>query len=148
MQRIISDLGVVFQKDSFIFNVVAGIIAWLSPSLELLLLLYGLTTLDWMLDVRQFFKNDSPKIDLWAKVTRPTIEKITLYTVMALAVFATQQHLFKQLVPLYTIIMAVPISAELVSICTTVEKNTGIKVVTRIHELFNSFFGGKSNGQS
>ena len=40
--------------------------------------------------------------------------------------------------------MTVPVSAELLSIATTVERNTGIKVVSKLQDIFNSFFGSKS----
>lgn len=143
MTRVFDELLAVFQKDNFIFTLLGGILAWISPAAELLFLLYGLTVLDWCLDIRQFFKDESPKIDLWAKVTRPAIEKLCYYTALAVAVFATQLHLFKDSIPLYTVMMAIPISAELISVATTVERNTNIKVVSKLQEIFNSFIGSK-----
>lgn len=141
--QILDDIANIFEGKNVWIHLVTAFIVWLYPSLELLFLLYGLTTLDWLLDVRQFFKSNSPKIDLWAKITKPCIEKLLYYTAFAMAVFATQQHLFKDSLPVYVVMMSIPVSAELLSIATTVEQNTGIKVVTKIQEIFSGFFGSK-----
>jgi len=145
--QILSDVTSVFEKQNIWVHLITALIVWLSPSLELLFLLYGITVIDWGLDVNQFFKDQSPKIALWANTTKPCVEKLLYYTTLAIAVFATEQHLFKNSIPLYTIMMGIPISAELLSIAKTVEENTGIKVVSRLQDLFNSFFRSKEKGE-
>lgn len=144
MIRIVDELAAVFHKDNFLFALLSAILAWISPALELIVLLYALATVDWILDIRTFLKDKSPKIELWRSITRPTIEKLFLYSVLALSTYAVQRHLFYDSIPLYVIVMTVPISGELISITKTVEEGTGIRVVSKIQELFNNFLGTKS----
>lgn len=144
MTRILNELSTVFHKDNFIFNLLAALVVWISPALELIFLLYFLVVLDWMLDICNFMKSDAPKVELWKSITKPMTEKLLLFSTLAVASFAVEVHLFKNAIPLYMVVMGVPISGELISITKTVEAHTGIKVVSKIQEIFNSFFGSKS----
>jgi hypothetical protein len=140
--KMVSDILAVFDRQNAWMAILAAIITWFSPAVELLLLLYGLTVLDWMLDVHMFIKNKECRKELWPTVTRPTIEKLALYSAFALAVHATQLHLIKSGFDIYRILMITPIAAELLSITKSVEANTGIQLVTRVQDVINGFFSG------
>lgn len=131
----------VSTKEGIIINLLVALLAWLSPALELVILLYGLTLFDWILDSYLYLlKNKQPLSELWEKVTKPVVTKLIFYSVLALSVHAVQTHLFKTTVPAYQILMGIPISAELISIATTVEQKTDVKVITKIQEIFDNFF--------
>src|SRR5690554_3433294 len=134
----LSNIASVFTKEGVLFQLIVLFMSWLSPALELMYLLYFLTVLDWILDVAGYFRTGREKGDLWPKITQPVISKLIYYSVFAIALHATQAHLFKDSISLYKILMVVPISAELLSIAKTVEVNTGIKVVSRIVDIFDS----------
>lgn len=130
----------VSTKEGIIINLLVMILAWLSPALELVILLYGLTLFDWMLDSYLYLIRDRKDLrGFWDNVTKPVVTKIIFYSILALSVHSVQMHLFKTTVPAYQVIMGIPISAELLSIATTVEKKTDLKIITKIQEIFNSF---------
>lgn len=124
-------------------KVLAVLIAWLAPSLELIALVYFLITIDWLLDLWRWRTLKGGKDDLWKKVNNPTAVKFIAYSALALSVHAVQTHLVKGVFDMYKFVMVIPIAAELLSIGKVVEEATGINIVNRIQGAIDSFIGIK-----
>jgi len=139
----IDNIAAVFQKESFWSNLIALFIAWITPAAELAFLLYGLVTVDWLMDTYLYLKANKSKSELWPTVTRVCVEKLVWYSALAFTAHALQMHFFKDSFPIYKYTMFIPISAEFISITKTVEAQTGVKLVTRIQELIDGWFPNK-----
>lgn len=141
----LGDTTTINSKETAVAGIFGTFIAWVTPALELWLLVLFLTALDWVLDMWHKYRETKSGKVLWEEVTKPMISKLIYYLVLALALHSVQLHMVKDTMPLYTIIMAIPVTAELMSVVKTVEDNTSLKVLTKLQELINSFSNKKQN---
>lgn len=134
------DITALMGSEGTWIKILAVIIAWLAPSLELILLVYGLILIDWILDAWRWRRLGGNKLDLWDKVNSPMVVKFISYSALALSVHAVQQHLVKDMFNMYQLVMIAPVAAELISISKVVEEATGVNVVNRVQSAIDSLF--------
>lgn len=134
-----------FLTSSIVTKILVFISAFFAPAKELYLLLLFLVVLDWMVDVSFFiFKKDVRDTKkIWDDITKVSITKIIMYSILMLSLNSVQIYLIKDLADFYKIIMAVPILAELLGITQNVEKSTGISITAEIKNIFDKIFHKK-----
>lgn len=134
-----------FLTSSFVTKILIFISTFFAPAKELYLLLLFLVLLDWVIDVGVwiFNKEIREKKHIWNDITKVSITKIIMYSVLMLSLNAVQIYLIKDLADFYKLIMAVPILAELLGITQTVESSTGISITDEIKGFFNRIFQKK-----
>jgi|SRR5690625_1683131 len=139
---ILNNMLAFINESHWLFKLVLSILLWFSPALELLFLLVGLISVEYLFGVIRVVKESSMyklKPLLWAQ-TKMFCTKLMFYSVMALVVNAVQIHLIKESVELYRLVMAIPVLGETFTILTEVERKTGMKVMTSVKRILKNVF--------
>lgn len=133
-----------FTESGWITKILAIFILWLSPALELFLLLIALISIDYLLETYKIWrrpnKRTSIKHKLWAN-SKIFVTKLIFYSIMVLVLNALQVHLVKEVFEIYRWVIAIPIIGESFSILATIEKYTGMSLVKGVKSVFTSIFG-------
>ena len=126
---------------NWITKLVAVILLWITPALELLLLLLAVVALDYILDVWNIYKYSKGDIrdEIWAQTKRFGV-KLIYYTILSILLNGLQVHLIGADFDLYRWFMAVPILGESVGVIATIEKKTGIKLIDSFKDLVKNIF--------
>ncbi|WP_164108260.1 MULTISPECIES: hypothetical protein [Sphingobacterium] len=133
-----------FITSSFVTKLLLFISAFFAPVWELYILLMFLVIVDYLIDLGVWMLKEWKSKRCW-EITQPFVIKVIMYSILVITVNAVQQHLIKEAFDFFKLIIAIPITAQLIEIVGTVERTTGIALVDKVKDYLSNWIGNKES---
>lgn len=124
-------------------KIVTFFVIWFEPAKELSILLIVLIIIDAVTDVWVAIEAKQ-KINIKTTLKK-VIKDVTLFLLYILVIHYFQTSYLKEDLPIFKVMVGIPLLAVLSGIIENIEKLTGISVATKAKELLTSIFGKLSD---
>lgn len=131
-----------FFGSSILTKILMFVSAFFAPIWELYILLMFLVMVDYLVDLGVWMLKEWKTKKCW-EITQPFVVKVIMYSILVITVNAVQQHLIKEAFDFFKLIIAIPITAQLIEIIATVERATGVAIVDKVKSYLGNWISSK-----